>query len=744
MSLPNEVLSLVLTPSLYVPDEKFASTSSESPFSLSPRSSNLLLVSKSWLRVATPFLYAVVVLRSKEQARALERTLQSNADLGRFVKKLRLEGGYGMSLKSILARIPRVEDLFLSLNIWTFDNVAGLCQGLHLVNPRRVLVYDERASTARGERHTSNFYIAASTRLAKKIASCIIDWTNLRVVELPWVQEWPEGDQDRALRPIWASVKSVALDKLVVPRFVFSNMILPPRYLEPMFNGDPSLAIRQLHLQGPPFSPDEAAIFDHWISERNPPLQVQITFDTIPPHATCGPLYLQAVPWQTAPETVQDEIWSRVLYFAMRIDGRDNATVIPPHSIPLSDNLESTESYNPYYLCAKPHFRLVSKRFQRLATPFLYRHLNFYSASQVRKFLRATSSEEGRVLASHVRSITMEIGVAAEYFRSSGMQLVFDETWGPIWNLLALKMPNLVVFSGNCQFMHEVRPYKTFRNPDDESIGKLIIPWSHFANLARNSGATLERIYCVVVVAPNSVVPASIWNSFAALTYLEWTSATEFALPAAGYEQISPNLLSTLETLSVGQAHSSFFALLGALSLPALSRVFLEGPILASSKSFLISHGRKLTEVMIQANDNNNVDIFELCPNMSCLTLQLRPDLESEPHREAEVKYNGDLFRASDPHLYLQKIFLDIPLGNFARTKPAIKLVNDIAQAKADAKFPALASIQLNGIWWSTSERDIAANKLVPLAEKLWEKGIKVLDGGGRHWIPRLSSKRKD
>ncbi|KAJ7896796.1 hypothetical protein B0H14DRAFT_2233645, partial [Mycena olivaceomarginata] len=95
-SLPDEIISEILSPALKVSDEVFSHTSRVSPFSkYSEFTSAYLLVCKSWLRIATPLLYNVVILRSKAQVKALSLALAGNKVLGKFIKKLRVEGGYG-------------------------------------------------------------------------------------------------------------------------------------------------------------------------------------------------------------------------------------------------------------------------------------------------------------------------------------------------------------------------------------------------------------------------------------------------------------------------------------------------------------------------------------------------------------------------------------------------------------------------------------------------------------------------
>jgi hypothetical protein len=144
-SLPDEIISEILSPALKVSDEVFRDTSAVSPFSnYSESTSAYLLVCKSWLRVATPLLYNVVILRSKAQAKALSLALSGNEELGQFIKKLRVEGGYGTPMLAILKHSPNISDLFVSLEIYSTDNTNGLCKGLELINPTTLILRERR------------------------------------------------------------------------------------------------------------------------------------------------------------------------------------------------------------------------------------------------------------------------------------------------------------------------------------------------------------------------------------------------------------------------------------------------------------------------------------------------------------------------------------------------------------------------------------------------------------------------
>jgi hypothetical protein len=170
--LPDEMLHEFLSPALSVPDDMFTSTKEKSPFSSVTKNSSatLLLVCKRWLRVAYPLLYHTVVIRSSGQAQALADSLKANPILGKHVKKLRLEGGYGAATHRILISSPNITDLYLSLIIWSDDSVSGLCRSLNTINPSRVILHDDA---------TFPKLNAKARQLAVKLSECIPTWSNL-------------------------------------------------------------------------------------------------------------------------------------------------------------------------------------------------------------------------------------------------------------------------------------------------------------------------------------------------------------------------------------------------------------------------------------------------------------------------------------------------------------------------------------------------------------------------------------
>ena len=141
-NLPDELIIEILSPVLDVSDDQFRSLSLVSPFSrlVHVPSSVLLCVCKAWSDVATPLLYQTVILRSIAQAYALKRTLQDNPALGLHIRKLRVEGGYGFAMQTIIDSAPHVVDLCLSLDMQLSDSARGLCRSLPSINPSCVVI----------------------------------------------------------------------------------------------------------------------------------------------------------------------------------------------------------------------------------------------------------------------------------------------------------------------------------------------------------------------------------------------------------------------------------------------------------------------------------------------------------------------------------------------------------------------------------------------------------------------------
>lgn len=71
-----------------------------------------------------------MIIRSKAQVAALARTLSENNLFGLQIRKIRIEGGYNAPLKHVIDLAPNLTHFFLSLDIMSSDNVAGLISAM--------------------------------------------------------------------------------------------------------------------------------------------------------------------------------------------------------------------------------------------------------------------------------------------------------------------------------------------------------------------------------------------------------------------------------------------------------------------------------------------------------------------------------------------------------------------------------------------------------------------------------------
>ncbi|KAF7335974.1 F-box domain-containing protein [Mycena sanguinolenta] len=190
-SLPDEILSEILSPALRVSDAAFSHFSA------------YLVVSKSWLRVATPLLYNVVILRLKAQAQALAATLTANPALGQFIKKLRVEGGYAMSMLKVLQASENITYLFLTLDVAPSDNASDL------------------ASSGR------------SQKLLETLQGCFAAWENMAVLEMPHadkdkVRDEYEPDTEEIITEALRAAPNV---RTLVVWDIYSALLYVPSYM---------------------------------------------------------------------------------------------------------------------------------------------------------------------------------------------------------------------------------------------------------------------------------------------------------------------------------------------------------------------------------------------------------------------------------------------------------------------------------------------------------------------------------
>ncbi|KAJ7246388.1 hypothetical protein C8J57DRAFT_1190374 [Mycena rebaudengoi] len=378
--LPDEIISEILSPALRVSDEAFSCTTEGSPFvSYLESSSAFLLVSKAWLRVSTPLLYHVVIIRSRAQAQALDLTLRSNPELGRFIKKLRMEGGFQISMFKILqASAKSITDLFISLNTFSTDNACGLCRGLLLLDPIRLILHNN------DPRRRPN---SKSAELCTALVECMPKWTNLVSCVFPV--------ETRVTIPISEvlsraqNLKTVTISDLVYYRSTIPVQLLtvlknpalqrirhkPP--IQKFGQAEFFAAVQKNTRLSALFSPEEqfATADSSIIAPSLPAPSLTVTTPS-------QPFIYPAKLANNSDE--EDAIWSRVLHFAICQPNDDSA----------SSHEKSTLA-----------LLLVSKTFARIAIPHLYEHPNLFTPFAWILFHKRLMARPS--LGHYIRSLTL-------------------------------------------------------------------------------------------------------------------------------------------------------------------------------------------------------------------------------------------------------------------------------------------------------------------------------------------------
>lgn len=175
--LPYELLEAILFYVFDIPDDDFSDARDLDRFCrFEEPSHSALRVCKDWCRIGEPLLYHTVVLRSKAQVQALASTLRARPELGSFIQRLRVEGGFGTVMETILlACAPDLAHLFLSFDLRTDDDVSGIVEALAKTNPRRLTLADPIPAR----------YNAVIIRLVDKLCVCLASWSNLVCVFFP-------------------------------------------------------------------------------------------------------------------------------------------------------------------------------------------------------------------------------------------------------------------------------------------------------------------------------------------------------------------------------------------------------------------------------------------------------------------------------------------------------------------------------------------------------------------------------
>ena len=129
---------------LCVSDEDFSSNVDDSKFGRPHEpTSNLLLVCKAWMRIAMPYLYECVVLRTSGQVEAFMDVMNDKVigrELKPLVRRIRLEDHFGMLTKSLLDLFPNILELYIPYPGHGEEDIGGLCDAFSKIKPERIAI----------------------------------------------------------------------------------------------------------------------------------------------------------------------------------------------------------------------------------------------------------------------------------------------------------------------------------------------------------------------------------------------------------------------------------------------------------------------------------------------------------------------------------------------------------------------------------------------------------------------------
>ncbi|KAF9448839.1 hypothetical protein P691DRAFT_813495 [Macrolepiota fuliginosa MF-IS2] len=679
--LPDELLKEILAPALQVPDDSFACTSGRSPFSnYNQTTSAYLLVCKDWLRVATPLLYSVAVLRSKAQIQALESAIESTPVLAGLIKKLRIESGYCASLLTILRGAKNLTDLCLSLEVYSSDNVAAICKGFAFVHPTRVIIYDLYRNNNRNPNQKAQQLVKATCEYIEK-------WDKLTTVVLPaWPTHW-YSSETRLDEFIDAVCKSQSVEVVS-----FAGQYGYPNWFDRL-SRTPSLKkiiLRDgLSSTNCPFNTtvnNSARLkkLVHWTGDDRPVVKKPDSAFSV--ERSASPKPAAAKNWLT---TLPDSTWTNILFYALGFPELEQS------DYPDLPELIET-AYEPKH---RRGLARVCKKFYELVMPLYWRCIIITLENELEKLV---------LLLSTKKEIGKQIKTLITVGRNHHSVVTQD------LNKLLCNTPNLErVSTSHCgwNLYHAVGSYDIF-------------DWQALTTLAQKAGPRLVDL-AIHLHRPTQPKSPDIFYKFTALKNLDFTSSAKFNFEPS---KVKKKALQQLENIGCTSINNTFLSLLSHMELPNIQRARF--PVLDKSEgaiTFLRKHGHKLR--YLELGFLPGVSVFDICPNLEEFIVP------SEKPGFAVAEF----FSSSDEH---PLEVLRIKTSDVARgaEKEKFKYIGGLDLSN----FTSLQQIQVDKCSWPITENEIKKSHWVAWAERLHELyEVDIVDDKGQKWVPRLRARKE-
>ncbi|KAJ7207488.1 hypothetical protein GGX14DRAFT_455578 [Mycena pura] len=599
-------------------------------------------------------------------------------------------------MHDVLKYAPNVSDLYLSLDIFSSDNTDGLCKGLYLINPTRLIIQCEKVAS-------NKMFV----RLQNALAEVIPRWSHLSIFNCP-------------LNP--AYVGNIIVRFLVQAKQLHTIVVHSSFDVRWVYTMLQEVPVQAIHIKSP-------------VSQRNldciasayPTLKgllrykikvaakatahetSAVEFSHVAP--SLNPFF---VPMSSASKETQEVIWSRVLYFAMSVEERaeDPTRKNVPRRFPLL---------------------LVSKTFHSLGLSYYYAHVVFKSSRDILKLVSVLAHQPSvganirTICARAARSSYLDYGSDDDDDTTASDNSADDSM---LWHMLPVDAMPLVLLktSGLIRLMrheNEVPHYFSFS-------------WDAFVALAKSSGSSLRECYARVSPSSTASLPQSpgIFSHLVELRKLDWSCETKFLCNSMD-APVPVNALANLEELRIHLPDESFLTVLSLMKLASLRHVALVCDIKADK--FMQVHGGRLRQLEMSSSSVNNlsVSILDLCPNLSSIALncELYYFTSGGAMSVKEGIPDRDTFRSRKPAASLVEIKL---LRRDIRKKDSLAKWEQFLLTFPHTSIPNLREVQITCFEWPTSEREISKSCWVRATERLAERNIALVDKTGKRWRPRL------
>ncbi|KAF5356188.1 hypothetical protein D9756_004306 [Leucocoprinus leucothites] len=687
--LPDELLKEILTPALQVPDETFACIDGKSPFSTNHyynrTTSAYLLVCKDWLRVATPLLYSVVVLRSRAQIQALEAAIKSTPILGSLIKKLRVESGYCGSLITILRACgdtKSLTDLCLSLEVYSSDNVSACCRGFAFVNPRRLIVFEPvQMNGHHGSRHMNQ----KAQQFLNSIQFNVQRWTNLKKLVLPaWSYFWGPDSRYSSFVDAICKSESIEIVSLVSSHHYpswFDRLSKHPSIKKIIIRGGlpgvPNVFLDKVNGSA------RLKQIVQWGEENHTntmfhrfPMTMGMTIAT-DSETKSRKNWIKVLP---------DSVWTNILFYALGLEKFEQEDFWE-----LGRTIESQ-----YHAPARKRYALVCKKFQALIKPLYYRCIIIHR-DNLDKLV--TFLHDKPEISQQIKTF-----LTVEKSHSCGQT-----------HALSLFLANAVNLERVSTAFTSWQSYSSTSNFD-------VFDWQALSVLAQAAGPKLVDL-SIHLHRPTMAKPTDLFYKFASLKNLEFSSSAKFIFEPA---KVRKDALRQLERIACSSINNTFLSFLSCADLPNIREARF--PILDKCEgaiTFLRKHGSKIRS--LELGFLPGVSVFDICPNLE----------EFVVPREKPGFAVAEFFSCTDEHPLhtLHITTMDVAKG---AEKERFKYIGGLDLDN----FTSLHEIQIDKCVWPTTENEIKKSHWVAWAERLQELyEVEIITQQGQKWIPRLKAK---